>query len=114
MKGLHGSIENLTSYNLQKFQLENITPERIIVAGTGIESHQEFVQLVQQKLAFIPASEGQKTIARSASEYRGGEVRNLTESNRLDLALFFQGAQWDSADLYAFQVLTTLLNTNRL
>ncbi|KRX03740.1 Metalloenzyme, LuxS/M16 peptidase-like protein [Pseudocohnilembus persalinus] len=114
LKGLKGNIDNLTSYNLQKFQLENITPNRMIVAGTGIDSHEEFVQLVTEKLGFLPATEGSQVLERAASEYRGGEVRNLNESNRLDLALVFQGVNWSSEDVAALNVLRTLLNGQRI
>jgi processing peptidase subunit beta len=43
--------------------------------------------LVGDKLSFMPASP--KTSKREASQYVGGEVRNLTEDNTLSLALMF-------------------------
>lgn len=88
LKGLAGNISNLSHYTLQKFQLENITPNKIYVCGAGIENHGEFVDLVSEKLGHIPAVTGGSR-SRSASEYHGGEVRNLNESSGLDLALAF-------------------------
>lgn len=69
--------------------MENITPNRIFIGAAGVESHQEFVDLVANKLSFMPSTEGQKTTPRSASSYTGGEVRNLTEGNNLNVALVF-------------------------
>ena len=61
LKGLKGNVGNLSTYTLQKFQLENITPNRIFVAAAGVDSHQEFVDLVAHKLSYIPASNNQYT-----------------------------------------------------
>lgn len=88
LKGLPGNVKNLTHYTLQKFQLENITPNKIFVCGAGIENHGEFVDLVSEKLSHIPAVAGSPK-SRTSSEYCGGEVRNLSDSAALDLALVF-------------------------
>lgn len=114
LKGLRGNVKNLSSYTLQKFQLENITPNRIYVCAAGVESHQEFVDLVQTKLSQIPSSEGQKTHQREKSEYIGGEVRSLTEESHVTLALLFQSVPWTSTDLVAFNVASAILNNLRL
>lgn len=95
-KGLKGNVSNLTSHTLQKFQIENITPDRIFVVGAGIDSHAEFVDLVNEKVGHIPAVDGKATKARAASEYVGGEVRTLTEDADLAVAAFFQSAPYTS------------------
>jgi len=59
LKGLSGNVGNLNHYTLQKFQLENITPNKIYVCGAGIENHGEFVDLVADKLSHIPAVVGE-------------------------------------------------------
>lgn len=46
--GHEKNIENLNAFNLQKFQIENFSPERIIIAGLGVENHGEFVNLVEE------------------------------------------------------------------
>ena len=57
---------------------------------------------------------GTSSKARDPAQYQGGEVRNLTEDNSLAIALYFQGANWKSADGWALQLAATLLNGNRL
>jgi len=37
--------------------LDNIRPEKLVVCGAGIESHQEFVDLVVSKLGGLPKSD---------------------------------------------------------
>lgn len=108
LSGLPHNVKYLSNYVVQKFQLENINPNRITVCAAGIENHQEFVDLVESKLAFIPAVEG-KAHSREASEYRGGELRNHTDANDITLALAFRSAPWNSKDVFALQVLGSLI-----
>lgn len=114
LKGLKGNVSNLSHYTLQKFQLENINPNKIFVCAAGVENHSEFVDLVSEKLSFIQSAQGQRTSQREASQYVGGEVRNLTQDNSVALALVFQSVNWTSSDLAALNVLNTLLNGSRL
>lgn len=90
LKGLSSNVDNLNAYTLQKFQLDTIRPEKIVVAAAGVESHQEFVDLVISKLGSLPKSSGQEK--RAAAEYLGGEVRSMTEAPETHLSLVFQGA----------------------
>lgn len=115
LRGLKGNVGNLSAYVLQKFQLENITPNRIFVCGSGIESHQEFVDLVSDKLSYIPPlTDALKTSKRARSEYTGGEVRNNSEDNSVSLGLFFEGVNWTSPDVPALLLANTLLNHSRI
>jgi predicted Zn-dependent peptidase len=36
----------LTAYVVQNFQNTFVTPERVVIAASGVENHQEFVDLV--------------------------------------------------------------------
>lgn len=55
LNGIKGNISMLTASTLQRFQLRNITPRRLWIGAAGIENHQEFVDLVDRKLSFIPS-----------------------------------------------------------
>lgn len=46
---------------------------------------------------------------RSATEYRGGEVRSLTDTNDIVMALLFPTVDWKHKDVPVYQVLHTLL-----
>jgi len=93
---------------LQKFQLENINPQKIFVCGAGIENHQEFVDICEQTLGFIPKVEG-SVKAREKTEYIGGEARVPTDDNEIKLALAFQSVPWTHDEMVSFNIVTSLL-----
>jgi predicted Zn-dependent peptidase len=90
IQGRKNNVANLSAYVLQRFQRENITPERVVISATGVENHQEFVDLVQEKMFSTQLST--KGRDRSQAQYVGGEVRNLTESSNVHIAIAFEGA----------------------
>ena len=90
IQGRKSNVGNLSAYVLQRFQRENITPDRVVISATGVENHQEFVDLVQEKMLSTQLST--KGRERSQAKYIGGEVRNLTESSNVHIALAFEGA----------------------
>jgi hypothetical protein len=45
------NYKNLDAFTMQEFQLDNISPEKVVVCATGVENHKEFVDLAQTKLA---------------------------------------------------------------
>jgi predicted Zn-dependent peptidase len=110
--GLPHNYKNLHSHVLQKFQLENINPHRIFVCAAGIENHQEFVDLVNAKLSFIPPVDSADVHKREASKYHGGEIRVPSDSNEITLALAWQSVPWTNEDIFAYQVLNTLLGSS--
>lgn len=44
--GRRANIANLSAEVIQRFQLTNITNDRVVISATGVENHQEFVDLV--------------------------------------------------------------------
>jgi len=108
LKGLKHNIKNLSVNVLQKFQLENINPQKIYVSAAGIESHQEFVDLCEQTLGFIPKVEGSVKV-REHTEYLGGEVRVQSDDNEIKLALAFHSVPWTHDEMVVFNIVNTLL-----
>lgn len=108
LRGHRNNIANLTAYTLQKFQQKNINPNRIIISAAGVENHQEFVDLANDTLSYLKAFDG-PAHQRVPTQYLGGEVRNLVETNDVVLALLFPTADWKSKDLATYQVLHVLL-----
>lgn len=96
---------------MQRFQLDNIRPNKIVVCGAGIESHQEFVDLVQSKLGGIPKAE---SVARPKAHYAGGEVKSLNESNDTHFSLVFEGFSYQNKGLVALKIAETILGQHRL
>lgn len=94
-QGLRSNVSSLTAHVIQKFQQENLTPDRIIISAAGVEAHEEFVDVVNEKLASVvlPESGAQ----RQRAGYTGGEVRNLTEGNNVHVVVAFEGANHANA-----------------
>lgn len=90
IQGFRSNVNYLTAHVIQKFQAANLTPDRIVISAAGVESHEEFVDVVNEKLAstLLPAKQSE----REAAKYVGGEVRNLTEANNIHVVLAFEGA----------------------
>jgi predicted Zn-dependent peptidase len=95
IQGLRSNVNYLTAHVIQKFQAANLTPDRIVIAAAGVEAHEEFVDVVSEKLAtaLLPAKQAE----REAAKYVGGEVRNLTEANNIHVVLAFEGASHANA-----------------
>lgn len=108
--GLEGNVENIDARVLQKFVLDNITPRKCLILGSGIKNHSEFVNLAKERLGdFLPVPEHQ--YERKASQYIGGEFRNWTETPNTSITVAFEGANWSSDDQAAFQVIASLLGS---
>lgn len=95
IQGLRSNVNYLIAPVIQKFQAANLTPDRIIIAAAGVEAHDEFVDVVNEKLAstLLPGKES----SREAAKYVGGEVRNLSEANNIHVVLAFEGATHKNA-----------------
>lgn len=65
--GLESNVEYLNAFKIQKFQVENILPNRIFIGASGVENHEEFVELVRQKLRYITPIDGRQVNQRDAS-----------------------------------------------
>lgn len=106
--GTAGGVDNIDARSLQQFMMENITPRKCLIVGSGVNNHNEFVELVKERIGeILPVPE--HSYARTASEYLGGEYRNWSESPQTNISLAFQGANWKSDDVYASVVASALI-----
>ena len=96
--GNKGNIGNLTAQTLQKFQLDTIAPGKIVIYGGGIDNHQEFVDLVSDKLATIPLpGTGSERKSRDLAVYQGGEVKVPNDSGVFHAVLAFEGLDFKNS-----------------
>lgn len=86
-----------------------MTPDRIVISATGVENHQEFVDLVSEKMFFTQLPS--KSAKREASTYVGGEVKNLTDANSVHISFAFQGASY--VDALPLLIAQEVLGNNR-
>lgn len=93
--GRRSNIGNLSAQVIQKFQMTNFTNDRLVISATGIENHQEFVDLVNEKLHYTQL--GSTKPSREASKYTGGEIRSLLDTSNVHVAFAFEGASYKDA-----------------
>jgi processing peptidase subunit alpha len=110
LNGLESNLNNVDARMLQQFIMDNVTPKKCTIVGSGIQNHKEFVDLVRERLGeLLPVPE--HMYERSASEYIGGEHRTWTESPNTNIIVGFEGAQWKSSDLAPLFVASSLIGT---
>jgi processing peptidase subunit alpha len=108
--GLEGNVDNIDARVLQKFVMDNITPKKCLIIGSGVKSHSEFVNLSKERLGeFLPVPEHQ--YERQGSQYIGGEYRNWTETPNTSITVAFEGATWNSPEQPVYQVMASLLGS---
>lgn len=95
--GNKGNVGNLTAQTLQKFQLETLSPNRVIICAGGVDNHQEFVDLVTDKLSTFALPSGADKKSREAATYQGGEVRIPNDSGLLHVAFAFEGLDFKNS-----------------
>lgn len=77
--GTHGGVDNIDARSLQQFMMENITPKKCLIVGAGVHNHNEFVDLVKERIGeILPVPE--HVYERTPASYIGGEYRTWAES----------------------------------
>jgi len=96
IQGYRSNVNYLIASVIQKFQATTLNPKKIIISAAGVENHEEFVEVVNEKLSSSILNNN-STYEREPAKYQGGEVRNLTEANNINLVLAFEGSNFFNA-----------------
>ena len=105
--GDKSNIEHLNAFTLQKFQVENYSPEKLIVSGLGVKNHYEFVELVNEKLNELELSGSLNQ--RQQAQFREGRIVLPEKSNSGSLVICVESSGWNGAESLTAQLLSTLL-----
>jgi len=93
--GLEKNVDNLDARLLQQFIMDTITPRKCLIVASGVQNHQEYVDLVKERLGdMLPVPEHQ--FSRDAAVYIGGEFRQWTETPQTQITLAFESCPWTS------------------
>ena len=106
LSGFESNFQNLGYSTLNSFRKTHVTPDRIIVWGAGIQSHQEFVEAVSPYFRHLEAGKGK---TREPSRYIGGEYRELADSPLTHVSLSFHGLPRSNEDVNAAYVLKYII-----
>ena len=108
--GMESNIDNVDARMLQKFIMDNITPQKTLIVASGVKNHNEYVDLVKERLGdMLPVPEHQ--YQRPASSYIGGEHRQWTESPSTSINLAFESVPWGHSDVTAFYIMNTMIGS---
>jgi len=90
--------------------MDNVTPSKCLIVGSGVHNHREFVDLVKERIGELyPVPEHE--YIRKPAEYIGGEYRTWTETPQTNIMLAFESVPWRHEDLVAFYVVNTLIGS---
>jgi len=108
--GLEKNIDNIDSRLMQKFVMDNITPKKCLIVASGVQNHQEYVDLVKERLGdMLPVPEHK--FERKAASYSGGQCLQWGETPMTSVSLAFESVPWKHEDVHAFYVMNTLLGS---
>ena len=102
------NIKSLNAFVLQKFQIENITTDKLVVSAFGVQNHHEFVELVDMKLGGLQYYGAEKN-PRELSTFKEGRIVYPENTNSTDVVICFEGASWNSPNMVATQLMDTFL-----
>lgn len=106
--GLSKNVDNIDARMMQQFMMDNITPRKCLIVASGVQNHQEYVDLVKERLGeMLPVPE--HNYQRTASEYIGGEYRTWSETPATNITLAFESSPSSSSDQAALFVMKHLL-----
>lgn len=97
---------------LQQFVMDNITPRKCLIVASGVQNHDEYVELVKERLSDV-LRVPEHQYGRKASEYIGGEYRTWTETPATSIQVAFESVPWNSEDLANFAIMKQLLGHSR-
>ena len=108
--GLAKNIDNIDARMLQQFIMDNITPRKCLIVASGVQNHNEYVDLVKERLGdMLPVPE--HNFGRQKSEYIGGESRVWTETPNTQITLAFESCPWSSPDVTTYYVMNQLIGS---
>jgi len=90
--------------------MDNITPKKCLIVASGVKNHNEYVELVKERLGEV-LSVPEHEYVRKESEYIGGEYRTWTESPQTSIQIAFQSMPWGHAGIPALQLMQELMGS---
>lgn len=106
--GTESNIGNIDARMLQQFIMDNITPKKCLIVASGVKNHNEYVELVKERLGEV-LSVPEHEYVRQQAEYIGGEYRTWTETPQTSVQIAFQSVPWGNNDVYALALAREIL-----
>jgi len=108
--GLGGNVDNVDARMLGQFVMDDITPKKCLIVASGVQNHNEYVELVKERIGDL-APLPEQNFVREESKYLGGEMRTWAETPVTNITLAFESGSWTNDDVYAYYVMNTLIGS---
>jgi len=106
--GTSNNVANIDARMLQQFIMDNITPKKCLIVASGVQNHQEYVELVKERLGEL-LSVPEHQYVRTPAQYIGGEYRTWTESPQTSIQVAFESVAWGNEDVATLQLMNELI-----
>jgi predicted Zn-dependent peptidase len=91
--------------------MDNITPHKCLIVASGVKNHQEFVDLVKERIGeLLPVPE--HLYEREKAKFIGGEYRSWTETPQTRITLGFESIPWSDPLVPALYVMHSLIGSS--
>ena len=103
-----GPIDNVRSFTKERmdaYMKTHYTAENMVAAAVGRVDHDEFVKMVEERMAALPE---RTDFADEKQFYHGGAKVDTKDIEQTHLVLGFEGASYLNQDYYKYSVLSTL------
>ena len=91
--------------------MDNITPKKCLIVANGVRNHNEFVDLVKERVSEILPVPESDYLQRETTKYIGGDTRIWSETPSIQLQVAFESVPWTHEDTAAFFVMNTILGS---
>lgn len=104
--GIKSNLGKLTVKDINEFLSSVISPDRIVVVGSNVRSHNDFLMTVGPHFDHLKPK---KLAPREKAEYIGGEHREDFQSDMINFMLGFEGVSFRDPWFFVANVLKTLI-----
>lgn len=108
-KSILGPAEIVRSFNaakLREYMSHNYAAENIVVAAVGNLRHEEFVRMVEQRMAGLRAK---TSFVKAPQVYTGGEFIKVRDTEQAQVLLGFNAVDFRSPMYYPVNIMSTIL-----
>lgn len=78
--GSKSNLDYIDANILGKFVMDNITPKKCLIVANGVRNHNEFVDLVKERVSEILPVPESDYLKRETTKYIGGDTRIWSET----------------------------------
>jgi len=106
-------IQSITADTIREYVSTHYTADRMVIAAAGGVTHEQICELADKHFGQFPSKPASPPFTWEPSIFTGAEVRVHDDAmaGGAHLAIAFEGLSWNDPDVYALQMLGSLLGS---